>query len=401
MKLFRYRATPIVFLFWVFFLWLLRGEVISQSFFAKDAYIDINDGALIMRQDYLGYYLGNQKIGFSQYILKEDSDESPTKSPEKYFLFESDSFLQIEALGIPMTLKTRQSGEVNEDLSLRSFTFSYEASGQRLTVVVTVEKDGLHIKTKSEGDTSGSVIPINGPVYQADMIHLVAAREGIQVGKQFIFPIFEAMTMSYCNATIKVLEETALPLPDGKTVDTFKIETDLKGFKSTSWIDKEGNVYKEVSNIVGINCTAVRETKEQATDMSFVSSEVNKESKPEVDLIKASRIEIDPPIENPKTVCQMTVKLIGAEKSDIVIDGTFQKLQSESNKELVLDIQQADYKKLEESLKNWQGNPPYPLQDPNLEPFWSESPLIQSNNPQIREKAKEIVQSAENPWNAS
>ncbi len=57
MKLFRYRATPIVFLFWVFFLWLLRGEVISQSFFAKDAYIDINDGALIMRQDYLGYYL--------------------------------------------------------------------------------------------------------------------------------------------------------------------------------------------------------------------------------------------------------------------------------------------------------------------------------------------------------
>ncbi|MGC9329212.1 MAG: hypothetical protein ACP5I1_16380, partial [Candidatus Hinthialibacter sp.] len=307
MKFFRFRATPFAFLFWIFFLWLLHNEVVSQSFLTKDAYIDINDGALIMRQDYLGYYLGSQKIGYSRYILKEDRDDSPVKLPGRYFLCESDSFLQIEALGIPITLKTKQYGDVNEDLTLRNFTFSYEASGQSLTVKVNVESDGLHITTKSAGDSSDSFIPLSGPVYHTDMIHLVIAREGLEVGKKYVLPVFEAMTMSLTNAVVTVLGKETITLPNGESADTFKIETSLKGFKSTSWINEKGDVYKEVSTVVGITSTAMRETKEQAFDMNFVSSDVKHHKESGVDLIKASRILVDPPISKPESVKKMVI----------------------------------------------------------------------------------------------
>lgn len=403
MKWFHYRSTPAALLLWAFFLWLLHSEVASQSFLTKDAYIDINDGALIMRQDYLGFYLGNQKIGYSQFILKEDSDESKAKLPGKYFQFESDSFLQIQALGLPMTLRIHQSGEVNEDLTLRAFTFSYEASGQRLSVSVTMEKDGLHLTTRSNGDFSERVIPHSGPLYHTDMIHLVAARQGLETGKQLVLPIFEAMTMSLTEAAVQVLGREKIVLPDGNSADTYQIETNLKGFKSNSWIDTNGNIFKEISNVVGITSTAVRETREQAMDMSFVSSEVHEQSAPETDLIKASRIPVDPPIVSPKTVAGMDIQLSGAEKSDIAIDGTYQSLQSEENGHLTLQIRQADYGQLEKDLADKQETPPYSLENPSLQPYVTNDPLIQSNNPQIREKAQAIINESTpaNRWQAA
>lgn len=403
MKLFKYRATPYAFLFWTFLLWMLHREVVSQSFLTKDAFVDINDGALIMREDYLGYYLGNQKIGYSHFILKEESSDSSVKLPGKYYLFESDSLLQIQALGMPMTLKTTQTGEVNEDLSLRSFNFSYEASGQSLSVLVNVENDGLHITTKSVKDKSESVVPHTGPVYHTDMLHLIVARQGLETGKRIELPVFEAMTMSLGKARVNVISEEEVVLPDGTKTDAFKVETDLKGFKSESWINKKGDVFKEVSTVVGITATAVRESKEQAMDMSFISSEVQGQKKAEVDLIKASRIAVEPPISDPKAVNRMVIKLIGAEKGDIVIDGVYQSLQSENGNELVLDIRKSDYESLIKKIADKEEAAPFTVQDASMQPFLADVPLIQSNNPQIREKALEIVkeQKASNRWQAA
>ena len=61
MKLFHYRTTPLFIVLWLICVGLLQREVTSQSFLAKDALIDINDGALIMRQDCLDS--GQQKGG--------------------------------------------------------------------------------------------------------------------------------------------------------------------------------------------------------------------------------------------------------------------------------------------------------------------------------------------------
>ncbi len=399
MRLFKYRTTPIAFVVWVIFLWLLHIDVVSQSFLTKDAYIDINDGALIMRQDYLGFYLGNKKIGFSRYILKEDHVESETRLPGKYYLFDSNSFLQIEALGMPITLKMHQSGEVNEDLSLRNFSFSYEASGQKLTVFVDVQDDGLHITTKSEQDTSETVIPHSGDIYHTDMIHLLVARDGLEIGKQYLYPVFEAMTMSFSNVQIKVLDKEKLTLPDGTIADTYKLDINLKGIQTTSWINDAGDVFKEISSVVGITSTAVRETREEAENMDFVSKEVLNQPEPEIDLIKASKIVVDKPINNPDNVKSMDIKLTGADTGDIVLDNSFQSLLSQGDDHLVLRIQKLDYKSLADSLPA--ETAPYPVSDDQDQKYLKEESLVQSKNPLIIEKAQEITKDAPNRWQAA
>jgi len=399
MRLFKYRTTPIAFFIWVIFLWLLHIDVVSQSFLNKDAYIDINDGALIMRQDYLGFYLGNKKIGFSRYILKEDHVESETRLPGKYYLFESNSFLQIAALGMPITLKIHQTGEVNEDLSLRNFSFSFDGSGQKLSVFVEAKSDGLHITTKSEQDTSETVIPHSGDIYHTDMIHLLVARDGLEIGKSYSYPVFEAMTMSLSNVQIKVLNKEKLTLPNGTVADTYKLDINLKGIQTTSWINEDGDVYKEISSVVGITSTAVRETKEEAENMDFVSKEVLNQPAPEIDLIKASKIVVDKPINDPNKVKSMDIKLLGATSGDVVIDNTFQSLLSQGDDYLVLRVQKLDYKSLANSLPA--ETVPYPVGDDQDRTYLKEESLVQSKNPLIIEKALEITKDAPNRWQAA
>ena len=225
MKIFRYRLTPVFFVIWLVALFFLHREVVSESFLTKDALIDINDGALIMRQDYMGFYLGGEKIGFSRFVLKEDNDDAITKLPGKYFVFHSDSYMKITALGMPVEVKINQTGEVNEDLSLRSFRFSFSASGQNMYTMGVVEDGSVRITTKGLGSAATKTIKIDTPIYHPDMIHLVLARDGLEVGQKKTFPVFNPMPIfmkqETLSATVDGIE--SIDLPDGETAKTFKV----------------------------------------------------------------------------------------------------------------------------------------------------------------------------------
>ncbi len=399
MKLFRYRLTPLLAVLWIVSIWLLQRDVSSRSFFTKDAKIDINNGALIMRQDYLGFYLGGEKIGYSKFILKEDSEDKLSKLPGKFFIFTSESNLTIQAMGMSIGVKTRQLGEVNEDLSIRSFEFGFEASGQQLYVLGLVEEDKLHITTRSEGTTNQKTVDIPTQVYNPDIIHLLMARDGIEIDKTYRYPVYDPLNMALGTIIAKVEAKEKISLPDGEQVEAYRIDLDFKGFHTTSWIDKEGNVYKEISQISGITFTAMRESKEEALDLDFTSEGIEPdEGAATKDLIEASKIIPDTPLKNPHSITQMRIKLIGAERDDVVIDGSYQLLEENIDDGLILNIQKQDYNAIDSSL---------PAEKPPFEPdgtqqeFLQDDPLVQASHPTIREKALEITQDAENRWQVS
>ncbi len=402
MKLFYYRSTPLFIGLWLVCMGLLHREVTSQSFLAKDALIDINDGALIMRQDYLGLYLANKKVGYSRFVLKEDNEESIVQQPGKHLLFQSDMYIQIEAMGMPVTIKMRQMGEVNEDLTMRAFNFSYEASGQTLSRLIIAEKDGLHITTKSGQSSTEEIIPSASPVYNMEMIHLLLARQGLETGRQNVFPVFDPTLMSLVTVNTTVEERETLTLPSGEKVETFKIDTNLKGLRSTSWIDANGNVYKEVSPVAGITFTALRESKEDAVNMDFVPEEI--QNQPPVDagrdLIMASRILIEPPITSPEDVRFMKFKLSGATRDEIPLDDGFQTFVREENGALILQTRSLDYAAVRAAAAP--EKPPYANPaDAALEPYLKPDSLVQSEDSRIREKALEITRQAATRWEAA
>jgi hypothetical protein len=399
MKIFQYRFSPILAIVWLLALWLLQRDVSSRSFLTKDALIDINDGALLMRQDYLGFYLGGEKIGYSRFVLKEDNEESLSKLPGKFYIFTSDTHLTIQAMGMAIDVKIQQLGEVNEDLSIRSFQFNFEASGQKLYVLGLVDEEGLHVTTRSEGATTQKTVETPAKIYNPDIVHLLLAREGLIVGKSYFYPVYDPLNMALGNIVAKVETREDITLSDGKTVEAYKIDLDFKGFHTTSWINKDGDVFKEISQIAGITFTAMRETQEQAIDLSFSSDGVEQDRHDGTrDLIDASKITPDNPIHNPKDVIDLRVKLIGAAIDDVVIDNTYQFLEKEEQEELILRIKKLNYQAISASLPV--ETPPYPP-DEQLHEFLEDDALVQASNPRIREKAMEITQNAKNRWEAS
>lgn len=403
MKLFRYRSTPIVLLFWLGAIWFLHQDVVSQSFLTKDANVDINDGALIMREDYLGFYLGNQKIGFSQFVLKEDSDDALTRLPGKYFIFNSLAMLKIQALGIPMEIKIQQKGEVNEDLSMRSFSFTFESSGQQLYTVGIVEGNKLSLKSTSAGETSRQVIDIPNPIYHTDIVHLLVAREGIKVGNTHSFPVFDPLTMSKDTMISTVESKETVILPSGASGEAYKINVNYKGMNTTVWIDSKGERFKENSFVAGVAFTALRESKEEATNMQFISDNIRKEpslqdTPLDLDLVHHSKIPTKVQFRNPAAVQRMEARIIGASSDQILIDDYTQFLIRKDDESVIMAVDRMNYDEIISALP--EQSPPF---EPNaeMEDYLRDELLIQSSSPQIRNKALEITKDSKNTWEAS
>ncbi|MGC9329211.1 MAG: transglutaminase-like domain-containing protein, partial [Candidatus Hinthialibacter sp.] len=97
------------------------------------------------------------------------------------------------------------------------------------------------------------------------------------------------------------------------------------------------------------------------------------------------------------------IQLTGAEREDIVVDGTYQTLQSAEGDQLVLVIQKQNYENLEKRLADVSEAPPYENSAPDLKAYLAQGPLVQSNNPLVREKAMKVAAGAgsQNPWQAS
>jgi hypothetical protein len=399
--MFKYRTTPLVIIIWIGAIWLLRLDVVSQSFLAKDAYIDINDGALIMRQDYLGMYLGNEKAGFSRFILKEDSAEDAQVLPGKYYIYYSDMFMRVTVMGISMDLNMNQSGEVNEDLSLRSFRFQYRASGQDMYVRGTVNQGTLELTSKSEGYSATKAIEIPSKIYPVDALHLVMAQEGITVGEKKSYPVFEPSMATLGTVHVEVVSEEKLKLPEGGTVNAFKIDTEFQGLHQDIWIDKDGNIYKQSAAIAGIQFTSVRETEEQAKDLSFIANDV-REMAPVAqnmqDLLDASKIIPNTPLKNPSAVSELKVKIYGANTDQIVLDDTKQVKLAENNSFITVQINKLDYSGL--STGTEAATLPFE-NDVMLRPYLGEDLFIQTMHPDIKAKALEVAAGAKSPWEAS
>lgn len=396
MKIFRYTGTPIYFCLFLGALWLLHLNVSSQSFLTKDAKIDIDDGALIMREDSMGLYLGNRKSGYSYFVLKEESTQSDTKTPGKNFQFESRSLLQVIMMGFPVEILVKQKGIVNEDLSLRSFLFNFEGSGQKLGMKGEVRGSKLFLSTQSEGEWVRDSIDIEPPIYHTDMVHLVLAREGLEVGKKRTFRVYDPMAKKQ-EVSLTVQEETTLILPSGKKVDAFKVDLNLKGFHSTIWMNEDGDMFKQTGSMGGVEFIGVYEKLEDARDMNYISKGIEAAKDAEQpDITKEASIKPNVYIADPQNVTKMKIELIGAKPGEVLFDNSYQTLLEAKENALIIQTQQLDYDGIIGALPR--KSPPYHMANSELEPYLKESSLIQSTNPRIRKQALEITLGLPNVW---
>lgn len=399
MKIFRYKATPFFLVLFVLSIWLLHQNVSSQSFLTKEAVVNIDDGTMIMRNDTMGFYLGGKKIGYSSFVLQEDSKESETKLPGKYYRFLSKMYLKITAMSTPIEVTVNQGGEVNEDLSIRTFTFSYQGSGQNIYMKGEVQGNKLLVTTRSEGQTNRTTVDIKPPLYHTDMVHLVLAKEGLTEGLKREYTVYDPLTQLN-KVILTVGEKTSLKLPAGEKKGMHILNIDLNGFQTKCWIDKDGNMYKQTGQIAGINFIALLEDKEKYKDLNIASPDIETETtEQKQDLIDASKVVTKLKVPEPTKVIGMTVKISGARLEDVVIDNKLQTLADKDENSVTIKMVKQNYKIIASTLP--QQKPPYKNSDPAMQPYLAEDAFIQVSNPKIHDTAKSITEDSLNSWEAS
>ena len=382
--------TGIVCIVWLGSLYFLHKSASDRSFLEGEARVDIVTEEFILREDYLGIYLNDQKIGYNTFVLTEAGERTASAAGGKVYVYNGNSVLRINAMGISLPVKIYSAGSVDENFRLVDFSFTFESSGQKIHSIGSVEGDVLRVTTKSEGSEHVREHPLAGPLYSPDTIHLLVARQGLAPGKEWQLPIYDPLTTSTGDITVQVEGREAIEWA-GEDHDAYHVILSYKGFEEEAWIGENGDVYEERSSIGGISFVSRRETKEQALRLE-PSSGVS------TDLIAASRIPVDRKIENPEQVEKMTVIVSGCDPADLVLDGTAQTMEKTyPDGSFVVTVRKADYDSLvaqhDTDTLTYAGGGDFGAY---LEP----EAYVQSHDERIRAKAQEISEDAATRWEA-
>ncbi len=383
-------VTGIVVLVWLGAVWGLHKRSADQSFLEQGARVDVVSEEFVLREDYLGVYLNNQKIGYSSFLLKEAGEQTQSAAGDRVYLYTSESRLRVDAMGIPFDVRMKSHGSVNADLELMDFSFAFESSGQTIQSVGTIEDNTLRVTTKSEGSEDIHEYPLKGPLFAPDIIHLVVARRGLEVGKQWSLAVYDPLTTSIGEIEVRVEGLETIDW-EGEETAAYHLTLSFKGFTEDAWVDEAGDVFKERSSFGGISFVCRRETRQEA--MGGLDSEAAP-----LDLISASLIPSDVEIPYPEDVVEMRVEVSGCQPSDLYLDEITQTLvEKDPIGTFEVLIQKRDYAALL-AEKNTPGIRYSGSED--MAEFLESEPLVQSNHERIREQAQNIVGNADSRWQA-
>jgi hypothetical protein len=253
-----------------------------------------------------------------------------------------------------------------------------------------VDGNVLRVTTTSEGSEHIQEHQLPGPLYPPDTLHLVVARDGLEIGRERQFFIYDPLTTSTGDLTVRVEGKDTIKWA-GEDRELYHLSLSYKGFQEDAWIAESGDIYREESSIGGISFVSQREAKEKALELGPGSGG-------SADLIAASRIPVDLEIENPEQVERMTVVVSGCDPAALVLDGTAQTLErTEPDGSFVVTVRKPDY----DSLLSEHDTPAVAYTGSgDFGPYLEPEALVQSRDERIRTKAREISEGAATRWEA-
>ena len=330
------------------------------------------------KEQWFGIYYQGQKIGFSQTTVVPDEHEGV---PGVGVI--DNGRLVFKLLGQPQQLEVRARAFIDADWRLQVFTASIQSTtqalhwvgrrqGEELIVTVTTPTSTV---TRRLRDPTGSAF-VNGLSSWAAFHRL---RLG-QSGKAWVLnPL--ALTPVPVYFTVRKRE-----VVDG--ADALVVETDVSGLTTTSWVTPDGEVLRETSPL---GWELRRESRDQAITQLLAQA-------PALDLLSATSVSVDRPIEEPERLERLTLLAEGLNPHDITIQRPWQ--------HILAPERLADYQRLAPASPWCLLQLDRPKQEATsdqtpastLERYRRPSLFVESDDPRIEAKAEEIVGAETDPW---
>ena len=308
--------------------------------------------------------------------------------------------LELPALGQTGVAVARTRVKLSPSLVMEDFTFTldsevgrFEASGE-LTPDTT-----LQVRIVSAGNEQNLSFRLPQPPVMSNVVPIrVAMGEGLEVGETVRLPVFDPTSLSTRTVEVDILEHDTLFVtdsaalgPDGlwvpagtDTVPAWKIAEVFGGVRVESWVDEDGRILRAESGMGFSMEKTEYELARQAQEASRLAST----SPVDDDVILSTAVQSNVDFDDVTIHDEIRFRLSGVDLEGYQLDGGRQELRGDT-----LIIRREDWNGLDPDYRL-----PYPYMD--LRDALEPEPLIQSDDPRIVERAREIT-AARTEWRQS
>jgi transglutaminase-like putative cysteine protease len=339
--------------------------LVQRSYFAAPGNLATDLARYGSSAQWRGVYYRGEKLGFTV------GQTVPLAGGDAGFELQEDGQLQMTLLGAHTLTKIQTRARVNRSFELQSFEFALDPGTGPITVSGEVRHDlELRLSITSGGRTRTETRKLSeAPMLAVNLVRRLADR-GLTTGARHQWTLFDPATLK--NAPVKVaVGAREIVRAAGASIPAFRVEMDFAGLQTTTWITDTGEIVREESPLGFIT---VRETAERARALA-VPNEIRQdllEAAAVVPAIAPRRPPL-PPIDDPRDVRKLRVRLEGAVLSSPDLQGAGQRVIGD-----VIEI--ADAQTLE----------PQPA-DAETAQYLVPEPLIESDDADIKAAAEEVV----------
>lgn len=318
-------------------------------------------------EEWMGIYFNNRKVGYANTLYrKEGSDQ---RIIEK-------TYMKLKVMDEIREVKTLVNSLFDSSGMIKNFNFRIESGNINLEVDGVSKKGGIELKINTGGITKEEFLKIPGPVYLPQSIRFFLKDKKFKIGDKYSIQLLDPSIMKESRMDFEIIGTEDI-LVSGKKVKTYKAKGRFMGIESITYFNENGEVLREEGPL---GTVAVRETREEAINSHWGSND-------ETDFILATAIPANAVIENTEAISYLKLKISGIDMTTLKLNSGRQKLSSD-----ILEIRK-------EILDDENMKPPYklPYSADNLREYFTPSPLIQSDSPEIINTARKIITNTTDP----
>ena len=310
-------------------------------------------------EHWTGVVFNGAKIGFTHTRVTRAAQDG-------LYDIHGEAVVRFRFLGYDKRTQIRTLDTVDENGRLVRFDHRYVLDESEQSLKGEVRDGRLRYRLTSAGRTSEHEEALAEPLYPAGALDLLPVLGGLRVGSAFRWLVFSGETQSLSPATQRIEAYEASDLFDGAA---FRVQTELMGLSSTSWIDTRGRPLLELS-MNGVMVSALED--ESKAKGYLAGAAVNKDDV----LVEWSLVKASLPLADPRQARFLRFAINRMPLSD-----ERQRCSSVAG-EVVCEIDAGR-----------QTSPTPGSSESALQP----SPVVQSNDPMIRLLARSIAPDAAMP----
>ncbi len=311
--------------------------------------------------EWMGLYMGDRKIGY------DHEEIVPTGSG---YHMKTRMFMRIQLLGQEKEITTVSDTKTDHDYNVQSIDFSLKTSGLTIAATGSITGDILSLVLHGPGGRTEQTIHLRGHVISSDGIVMQIVRDGFS-RQEYTFSTFDPTLQQELPVHVRIAgKETRTIL--GSPVDTFKLDLRIKDMNETMWVTPQGETVEELSPL---GFRSVLEPRNVALTKGWGGQPV--------DLIAATAIKAaGVPVTYPAGVQRMDAYISGLSRTEPMKSSDFQTVEG-SLVTVVVPRHPGTY--------TLPYQPPHTIQGLAIKEDLGSTPLINTNNKDIRAQAQEII----------